>query len=57
VEECGCHGLRDPNIILGILIWALLLTVIVIVVLILATRTPEDFYVDRWYYAGSLKSQ
>ena len=50
-EECKCHSLQNPNIVLGMFLWAVFLTVIVIIMLVLTTRRPEDW--DRWYYAGS----
>ncbi|KAK2170025.1 hypothetical protein LSH36_5g18059 [Paralvinella palmiformis] len=41
-EDCDCTGFRDPNVVLGMLIWALLLTLLIVVGLLIVTRSMNE---------------
>lgn len=58
-QDCSCHSLQNPDVVLAMLIWAILLSLIVVVLFVMVSRLqkPYDNIADRWYYAGSIHSR
>lgn len=38
-DDCDCGGLLDKKVVLGLLIWAVLLTVVTVALIVLATKS------------------
>ena len=41
-EECECGGLLSPNLVLGLVVWAVLLTLLVVILLVVASRGVKE---------------
>ena len=41
-EPCECTGMMSPNIILGLVVWAVLLTLMIVILLVVASKNVRQ---------------
>ena len=55
--ECSCDGISNPKVVLGLLVWAILLTIILIILIYVGARSVhkeyENDYDSAYNYAAT----